>query len=66
MNGTTSTAEADASLQRQLESLTPEQRDALRAYAADYVARRSRVVVDGKVSRGGSADPSTHWPLWLV
>ncbi|PRW61320.1 fatty-acid-binding 1 [Chlorella sorokiniana] len=48
MSGSESTAELEAAVQRHLESLTPEQRDALRAYAADYVARRSRVVVDDK------------------
>lgn len=49
MNGTEGTAELEEAVQRHLESLTPEQREAVRVYATDYVARRTRVVVDGKV-----------------
>lgn len=49
MNGTEGTAELEEAVQRHLESLTPEQREAVRVYATDYVARHTRVVVDGKV-----------------
>lgn len=52
MSGTEDAAELEQAVQRHLESLTPEQREAVRAYAVDYMARRTRVEVDGKVRWG--------------